>query len=87
MFYRALDEAFALTIITCGDTTLGQLESQLYAPLSLGSLAYCSSSEIIRGVQEGVSLNKYKIVNNYSIKIVFSLCKVGVKNWQMKPSF
>lgn len=71
---RALDEAFALTIITHAVTPRLDSWSHSYRSLSHSEvLLIVSSSEIIRGVQEGVSLNKYKIVNNYSIKIVFSL--------------
>lgn len=68
------DEAFALTIITHVVTPSLDSWSHIYRSLSHPEvLLIVSSFEIIRGVQEGVSLNKYELVNNYSIKIVFSL--------------
>ena len=68
------DEAFALTIVTHVVTPNLGSWSHSYCSLSQSEvLLIVSSSEIIHGVQEGVSLNKYKLVNNYSIKIVFSL--------------
>ena len=68
------DEAFALTIVTHVVTPNLGSSSHSYCSLSQSEvLLIVSSSEIIHGVQEGVRSNKYKLVNNYSIKIVFSL--------------